>query len=68
MSYIIGGANLANAERPSVNVQAATAAEALQRISVLEAEGYTVRVSSSEGDEVSVDQIRAKVMLEKLAS
>ncbi|MGH1571995.1 hypothetical protein ACRAWG_16495 [Methylobacterium sp. P31] len=65
MGYIIAGANLANAEMPSINLQADTAADALTRIEELERGGYRVRISSSEGDEITVAAIKARVVLEQ---
>jgi hypothetical protein len=63
MGYIIAGANLDNAEAPSVSQQAETAADALARIEELERRGYHVRVSSSEGDEITAATIKARVVL-----
>lgn len=65
MGYIIAGANLANAEAPRVSFRVQTVADALEKIEELERGGYRVRISSSEGDEVLIATIKARVVLEE---
>jgi hypothetical protein len=65
MGYIIAGANLANAEKPSVVHQAETATEALAKVQELERDGYHVRISTSGGEDLSLPTLAARVMLDE---
>ncbi|GJD66557.1 hypothetical protein [Methylobacterium frigidaeris] len=60
MGYIIAGANLSNTERPTVTEKAALAANALQKVEDLQSHGYKVRVSTSDGDEVSLEELQVE--------
>lgn len=66
MGYIIAGANLANAEKPSVVHQAKTASEALVRVQELERDGYHVRTSTVEGDDLSVATLASRIVLDEV--
>lgn len=61
MGYIIAGANLANIEKPAVAYQAETATEALQKVQELERDGYHVRTSTSEGEDLSITALVARI-------
>ena len=65
MGYIIAGANLANTEKPSVVHQAETATEALQRVQELEGDGYHVRTSTAEGEDLSRATLAASIVLDE---
>jgi hypothetical protein len=58
MAYIIAGANLSNREAPTIAVRAETAKAALAEVTRAEANGYHVRISNSEGQEISVSDSR----------
>ncbi len=58
MGYIIAGANLATTEKPSVVHQGETATEALARVQELERDGYHVRTSTAEGEDLSIEAAR----------
>ncbi len=60
MGYIIAGANLSNTDRPTVAEKAASAVDALRVVNDLQSDGYKVRVSTSDGDEVSPEDLEAK--------
>jgi hypothetical protein len=62
MGYIIAGANLANTDKPSVVHQADTASEALERVQELEREGYHVRTSTAEGEDLSIATLAACIV------
>lgn len=62
MGYIIAGANLANTEQPSVIHRAETAAEALEKVQEFERDGYHVRTSTAEGEDLSIATLTAAIM------
>ena len=62
MGYIIAGANLANTERPSIVHQAETATEALEKVQELERGGYHVRTSTTNGEDLSVATLAARIV------
>lgn len=57
MTYIIAGANLSNRGAPGTDLRAETAKDALGKIAELEGNGYHVRVSNSNGDDVSISDL-----------
>lgn len=59
MTYIIAGANLSNREAPGTDLRANTAKDALEKIAELEGSGYHVRISNSNGDDVSISDLQA---------
>jgi hypothetical protein len=65
MGYIIAGANLANTERPSVVHQAETATEALAIVQELERDGYHVRTSTAEGEDLSIATLAGRIVLDE---
>lgn len=67
MHFIIAGANLSNTANPGVTQFAQDLSEALETILDLEAQGYTVRISNPDGDEISLDRIKALGVLIKEA-
>lgn len=60
MGYIIAGANLSNADRPAVAEKIDTIFDALKMVSDLQNGGYKVRISTSEGEEVSAEDLKAR--------
>ena len=59
MTYIIAGANLSNRDAPGTDLRADTARGALEKIAELQASGYHVRVSNSNGDDVLISDLQA---------
>ncbi|MBB2964611.1 hypothetical protein [Methylobacterium sp. R2-1] len=62
MGYIIGGANLANKETPAISYQVETASDAWEKVAELQAGGYVVRASTSDGNEVALDDIKIRAL------
>lgn len=58
MGYHVAGSNLSNAEQPSVGFRVETAAEAMELVSELQRDGYSVRIATTDGDEVSVNRLQ----------
>jgi len=58
MGYIVAGANLSNTDRPTVAERAASAVDALRVVTDLQSDGYKVRVSTSDGEEVSPEDLK----------
>lgn len=61
MGYIISGTNAANQAGPSSS-QVDTALEAWEKTVELQESGYTVRVTSSEGAEVDLDDLKVRAL------
>lgn len=55
--YIIAGANLANTDAPGMALMAETAMDAFTKVNELREKGYHVRVSTSDGDEITVPEL-----------
>jgi hypothetical protein len=66
MGYIIAGANLTNTEKPAVAYQAETATEALQKVRELERDGYHVRTSTSEGEDLPLTTLMSRIGSEEI--
>ena len=62
MGYIIARANLAYKEPPGIGYQVDTALEAWEKIVELQAGGYTVRATTSEGADVALDDIKVRAL------
>ncbi|ACL57084.1 hypothetical protein [Methylobacterium nodulans] len=61
MRYIIAGSNLSNSERPVVTNTVETAFDALHLVGQLQSDGYQVRIATSDGDEVTTEDLKARV-------
>jgi hypothetical protein len=62
MGYIIAAEHLANKEASSVSYEAGTAAEAWEKVLELQADGYTVRATTSEGTAVALDDLKVRAL------
>ncbi|WP_407523699.1 hypothetical protein [Methylobacterium oryzisoli] len=60
MGYIIAGSNLANLDRPVVTDTVETVLDALVLVARLQNDGYQVRIATSEGDEVTLEELKAR--------
>jgi hypothetical protein len=60
MGYIIAGSNLANSDRPVVTDTVETEFAALQLVTRLQSDGYQVRIATSQGDEVTAEDLKAR--------
>ena len=62
MGYIIAAENLASKEAPSGSYEADTATEAWEKVLELQADGYTVRATTSEGTDVALDDLKVRAL------
>lgn len=60
MGYIIAGSNLANLDRPVVTETVETVFDVLVLATRLQNDGYQVRIATSEGDEVPLEELKVR--------
>ncbi|GJE14907.1 hypothetical protein [Methylobacterium longum] len=62
MGYIISRTNPANKEKPNTSNQIDTALEAWEKVVELQKDGYTVRVTSSDGADIDLDDLKVRAL------